>query len=144
MPASKGQALRVLRSLDSPSPLTPVALMTGGVPSHAKRARGHHKAAGTNGDTVPVLLYRSRFAFKTAILAMGCAAISLERFSSTMAKMAASLAKRGSVQPRPARSISGAMFSPLRVLMVHTLRPCQTEGRVQHRRTTVAFELEGR
>ena len=95
MPASKGQALRVLRSLDSPSPLTPVALMTGGVPSHAKRARGHHTAAGTNGDTVPVLLYRSRFAFKTATLAMACAAISLERFSSTMAKMAEALAKRG-------------------------------------------------
>ncbi len=54
-PASKGQALRVLCSLDSSSPLTPVALMTGGVPSHAKRARGHHPAAGKNGDTVPVL-----------------------------------------------------------------------------------------
>ena len=49
--------------------------------------------AGTHGVTDPDL-YRSRCAFQTATLAVAmavaCAAISLERFSRTMAKMAAS------------------------------------------------------
>lgn len=47
VPGSKGQAsaLRsaVLRSLDSLAPLTPVSLMRGGVPLHARRAGCHYR-----------------------------------------------------------------------------------------------------
>ena len=57
-PQDDGQALRVLRSLDSPSPLTPVALMTGGVPSHAKRARGHTQRLGRMGTLSPFFIHR--------------------------------------------------------------------------------------